>query len=161
MVGGEPTDDRSDEKLVAAVNGGEEQSMRLGLNERPMPVASHPYVWARHKIAELADSSMTSPPNGQDRQIRQLALDYNLMSAYTAFVAVDATRRNKGKYGTMVHQAVPVPEGVNYHTTVDQWPLSHPIKNEKRTAPEKGAVRVNRFWADKLIRIPTGLPCLR
>ena len=40
------------------------------------------------------------------------------MSDYTAFVAVDASRRTAGSHGTTVHQAVPVPEGVRYQTTV-------------------------------------------
>ena len=62
---------------------------------------------------------MTGQASGQARKIRQLALDYNLMSAYTSFVAVDATRRTKDSFGTTVHHAVPVPEGVSYRTTVD------------------------------------------
>jgi Ca-activated chloride channel family protein len=53
-------------------------------------------------------------------QIRQLALDYNLMSAYTSFVAVDSTHRTAGSRGTTVPVAVPVPEGVRYETTVDE-----------------------------------------
>ena len=42
------------------------------------------------------------------------------MSDYTAFVAVDASRRTAGGHGTTVHQAVPVPEGVRYETTVGE-----------------------------------------
>ena len=41
------------------------------------------------------------------------------MSAYTAFVAVDASRVTEGDHGTVVNVAVPVPEGVRYETTVD------------------------------------------
>ena len=51
-------------------------------------------------------------------QIKQVALDYGLMSAFTAFVAVDTTRRTEEKEGTTVPVAVPVPEGVKYETTV-------------------------------------------
>jgi Ca-activated chloride channel family protein len=42
------------------------------------------------------------------------------MSAFTAFVAVDSTRRTEGAEGTTVPVAVPVPEGVKYHTTVPE-----------------------------------------
>ena len=52
------------------------------------------------------------------RQIKQVALDYGLMSAFTAFVAVDSTRRTKGTGAATVPVAVTVPEGVNYETTV-------------------------------------------
>jgi hypothetical protein len=41
------------------------------------------------------------------------------MSAYTSFVAVDATERTAGERGTTVNQAVPVPAGVRYDTTVN------------------------------------------
>jgi hypothetical protein len=45
-------------------------------------------------------------------------MDYNLMSPFTAFVAVDALRRTAGDYGTTVAVPVPVPDGVRYETTV-------------------------------------------
>ena len=50
--------------------------------------------------------------------IRRTALDYQLMSDYTAFVAVDASQRTSGSYGVTVVQPVPVPAGVRYETTV-------------------------------------------
>ena len=55
-------------------------------------------------------------------QIKQVALDYGLMSAFTAFIAVDSTRQTEGTEGTTVPVAVPVPEGVKYHTTVPEKP---------------------------------------
>ena len=39
---------------------------------------------------------------------------------FTAFVAVDSTRRTEGAEGTTVPVAVPVPEGVKYQTTVPE-----------------------------------------
>jgi hypothetical protein len=42
------------------------------------------------------------------------------MSAFTAFVAVDSTRKTAGSEGTTVPAAVPVPDGVNYDTTVKE-----------------------------------------
>ena len=53
-------------------------------------------------------------------QIRQTALDYELMSDYTSFVAVDASAITAGSSGTTVYQAVPVPEGVRYETAVER-----------------------------------------
>jgi len=102
---------------VSGLVGGETQARRIGLDSTAAP--SLPAIWARQKIAHIADQSMTG--TGASRapdRIRRLALDYNLMSAYTSFVAVDASRRTKGATGTTVHQSVPVPEGVSYRTTV-------------------------------------------
>ena len=53
-------------------------------------------------------------------QIKQVALQYGLMSAYTAFVAVDSLTRTTGDFGTTVAIPVPVPEGVRYDTTVQE-----------------------------------------
>ena len=81
-----------------------------------------PSVWARKKIGDLADQSLSEPDADLPMQIKKVALDYGLMSAYTAFIAVDSTRRTEGSEGTTVPVAVPVPEGVKYHTTVPEKP---------------------------------------
>jgi Ca-activated chloride channel homolog len=82
--------------------------------------AGLPSVWARMKIADLAGQSIDAPDAGLPEQIKRVALDYNLMSAFTAFVAVDSTRPTEGAEGTTVPVAVPVPEGVKYETTVPE-----------------------------------------
>lgn len=82
-------------------------------------------VWARARIAELNDElTLASHAETSDLKaaIRQTALDHNLMSAYTAFIAVDASGRTQGDYGVTVHVPVPVPAGVEYDTTVEPDP---------------------------------------
>jgi len=69
-------------------------------------------IWARQKIAEL------SLARSREREIKKTALDYSLLSQFTAFVAVDSSRRTRGAEGTTVPMAVPVPKGVKYETTV-------------------------------------------
>ena len=77
-------------------------------------------VWARVNIAELTDRQATAgDPHGELRDaIRRIALQHQLASDYTSFVAVDSSEITEGKYGVTVRQAVPVPEGVHYETTV-------------------------------------------
>ncbi|MBN2360120.1 MAG: VWA domain-containing protein [Deltaproteobacteria bacterium] len=76
-------------------------------------------VWARMKIADLAERSLWEDSGGElSSQIKQVALDYGLLSQYTAFVAVDDSRVTAGDHGTTVAQPVPVPAGVRYETTV-------------------------------------------
>ena len=53
--------------------------------------AGLPAVWARMKIADLADWATYDTLADLPGQIKQVALEYGLMSSYTAFVAVDAT----------------------------------------------------------------------
>ncbi len=79
-------------------------------------------LWARLRIADLSDrqARQSDPYRRLERAIRDTALEYQLVSAYTAFVAVDASRRTAGEYGTTVRQAVPVPEGVRYGTAINR-----------------------------------------
>jgi len=75
-----------------------------------------PVLWARSKLGDLYDR--LDPFNAG--AIKRLALDYGLISDYTAFVAVDASDRTAGRSGTTVPVAVPVPKGVKYETTAEQ-----------------------------------------
>ncbi len=82
--------------------------------------AGLPSVWARMKIADLYDQATYDPNPDLRGDIKQVALEYGLMSAYTAFVAVDSATRTAGEHGTTVHVPVPVPAGVRYDTTVQE-----------------------------------------
>ena len=77
-------------------------------------------VWARHKIADLMIQATQLPELREQmkQSVLQTALNYNLMSAYTAFIAVDSITRTRGEFGTTVAVPLPVPEGVRYETTL-------------------------------------------
>jgi len=85
--------------------------------------AAHPgiaCVWARKKIEDLANQATYDSNTDLPGEIKQVALEYGLMSAYTAFVAVDSSRQTAGEHGVTVDVPVPVPDGVRYETTVQQ-----------------------------------------
>ena len=75
-------------------------------------------VWARKKIETLANQAIYDTNPDLPGQIKQVALAYGLMSAYTAFIAVDSSRTTAGDHGITVSVPVPVPDGVRYDTTV-------------------------------------------
>src|SRR5882762_842954 len=79
-----------------------------------------PSVWARMKIADLSDRALLDASSELTDEIKQTALDFGLMSEFTAFVAVDSSRVTAGREGTTVPVAVPVPDGVKYETTVPE-----------------------------------------
>jgi Ca-activated chloride channel family protein len=86
--------------------------------------ASHPgiaCVWARKKIETLANQATYNSDSELPMEIRQVALEYGLMSAYTAFIAVDSSSRTSGSQGATVNVPVPVPYGVRYDTTVQEY----------------------------------------
>ena len=78
-------------------------------------------VWARHKIADLKNQMTQAPELAEqiEQTVLQTALNHNLMSSYTAFIAVDSMTKTDGAFGTTVAVPVPTPEGVQYETTVD------------------------------------------
>ncbi len=71
------------------------------------------YLWARQRIATLADYNRIHPDDGRVAAVRELGLQYHLLTAYTSFVAVDTLVRRTGEPGTTVQQPLPLPEGVS------------------------------------------------
>ncbi len=106
--------------LGKAGDATQEIALSVNLNEAEVTHTEIPSVWARMRIADLADQSTYDRDNELPQQIKQVALEYSLMSAYTAFVAVDSLTRTAGEFGTTVAVPVRVPEGVRYETTVQK-----------------------------------------
>jgi Ca-activated chloride channel family protein len=70
------------------------------------------YLWARNRIAQLADFNKLMPDDETAREILRLGLAYNLLTDYTSFIAVDKVVRNAGGQSTTVDQPSPLPDGV-------------------------------------------------
>jgi Ca-activated chloride channel family protein len=80
--------------------------------------ASHPalrQLWARERIRLLSDYNQFGETGERTKQITSLGLTYNLLTAYTSFVAIDTVVRNQGGQNTQVVQPLPMPEGVSDH----------------------------------------------
>ncbi len=71
------------------------------------------YLWARNRITRLADMNKLRRHDSRIKEVTELGLKYNLMTAYTSFVAVDSAVRNEGGDGTTVKQPLPLPKGVD------------------------------------------------
>jgi Ca-activated chloride channel family protein len=73
------------------------------------------YLWARERIRTLSDYASTGY-DGSDEykpQVLELGLKYNLLTAYTSFIAIDNDFWNKEGNSTTVTQPLPLPEGVS------------------------------------------------
>ncbi|MBX2875273.1 MAG: VWA domain-containing protein [Saprospiraceae bacterium] len=71
------------------------------------------YLWAREKIRLLDDYNQVSYSDERIAEVTQLGLDYNLMTAYTSFIAVDnEVVKNEDGEIVSVKQALPLPSGV-------------------------------------------------
>lgn len=71
------------------------------------------FLWARHKITLLSDYNRLRQDDVRVREVTDLGLRNNLLTAYTSFVAVDSEMRNKNGKPTEVRQPLPLPQGVS------------------------------------------------
>ncbi len=71
------------------------------------------YLWARTRVAALADYSDAGVSEKNEEQITRLGLTYGLLTPYTSFVAVLEKRRNKQGPARDVEQPLPLPMGVS------------------------------------------------
>jgi Ca-activated chloride channel family protein len=88
----------------------------------------------------LSDYNMLRPDDERVKEVTDLGLTYNLLTAYTSFVAVDSEVRNKDGKTTTVNQPLPLPEGVS------DYAVGGMIKS---AAPEPLTLRENFFVKDK------------
>lgn len=78
----------ADGKIKITGRGGSEQiEMQLALADSSTNPAL-PYLWARSRIATLGDYQKLAPDDETVTEITNLGLTYNLLTDYTAFVAV-------------------------------------------------------------------------
>lgn len=75
------------------------------------------YLWARKRIELLDDYTGLSPYEKDNaehiQEVTRLGLKYNLLTAYTSFIAIDPNVRNKDGKSTTIKQPLPLPEGVS------------------------------------------------
>jgi Ca-activated chloride channel family protein len=72
------------------------------------------YLWAREKIRQCDDlSNLGYGTSEVEQEVTRLGLDYNLLTNYTSFIAIDTEVRNHEGIGTTVSQPLPLPDGVS------------------------------------------------
>lgn len=72
-----------------------------------------PCLWARTRLGRLTDFSSSEDDQATRREVTQLGLNYNLLTAYTSFVAVHEKVRNSTGSADDVDQPLPLPHGVS------------------------------------------------
>ena len=79
--------------------------------ERTNPALT--YLWARERIRILDDYTNLASNDAHANEITALGLKYNLLTAFTSFVAIDSEIRNQAGNITTVKQPLPLPQGVS------------------------------------------------
>jgi len=104
---------------LRGVTGAGKKTLRLdigelaeaGKNENP----ALPTLWARQRIARLADDIEVGTDSEAKLEVTNLGLSYHLLTEYTSFLAVDSEVREAadGTEKESVAQPLPLPQGVN------------------------------------------------
>lgn len=83
------------------------------------------YLWAREKIRILDDyANIGYETQEVQDQVTALGLEYNLLTRYTSFVAIDSEIRNQDGSSTTVRQPLPLPQGVSNYAIGGAMPKS-------------------------------------
>jgi Ca-activated chloride channel family protein len=67
--------------------------------------------------------------NSTEKEVTALGLKYNLLTAYTSFIAIDSEIRNTTGQSVTVKQPLPLPEGVS------NYAVGYTSSNKRYTAP--------------------------
>ncbi|HIO72420.1 MAG TPA: TonB family protein, partial [Flavobacteriales bacterium] len=96
-------------------NGLGEYAASLDVKEASMDGANSAlrYLWARNQIAMLDDYNHVAFDENVKKEVIKLGMSYNLLTAYTSFVAVDSQVRNSSGEIISVKQPLPLPGGVS------------------------------------------------
>jgi len=82
-------------------------------NAKTTDTAALRHLWARNRISALSDQEALEGGDTYAKAITDLGLQYNLLTQYTSFIAIDQVVRNKAPAdSTGVNQPSPLPEGV-------------------------------------------------
>ncbi len=103
------------EITLAGVTGNRTYQQKVNVDEEK-PLSENSalrYLWARSRVAVLNDYNNLSPDDKRVAEVTRLGLTYNLLTAYTSFVAIDSEVRLKEGKATTVKQPLPLPQGVS------------------------------------------------
>ncbi|HBD08896.1 MAG TPA: trypsin [Syntrophobacteraceae bacterium] len=110
------------------------------------------YLWARSRIARLADFAMGRAPEENKEHITQLGLEYSLLTQYTSFVAVLEEIRNTGPRATDVDQPLPLPLHVS-NLAVGGGGVNTPEPELTVLIPLTILILLGGFWYGKRFRL--------
>ncbi len=99
---------------LSGISGNGKYSAALNVSQTtPDKSEALKYLWARQRIILLSDYNSLRQDDKRIREVTDLGLKYNLLTAYTSFVAVDTEIRNKNGRPVTVKQPLPLPQGVS------------------------------------------------
>ncbi len=105
------------------------------------------YLWARERIRNIADYNQHNITEAAKAETTRLGLKYNLLTAYTSFIAVEEDIANEQPDATQqVKQPLPLPQGVSNHAVGFALSISG-ISGAELLANNRVSIRNVLFYA--------------
>ena len=121
---GEPNGQATGKLIIEGRNANGLQRSELAVDGSVSPdAAALRHLWARERIAALADEEALVGGQAQKSAITTLGLRYGLLTNYTSFIAVDERARST-QTPEGVDQPLPLPEGVGKHAVGGATPVT-------------------------------------
>ncbi len=131
--------------VVRGYRGGEawRQELDVEIPERAPENAALAATWARAKVDELLARDLAALQNGQfperiKDQVVEIALAHEILTPFTAFVAVEERVVNEGGQQRTVTVPVEMPQGVRYEGIFDEAERASSLAF-RSVAPQAGA----------------------
>ncbi|SKB11085.1 conserved hypothetical protein [Planktothrix sp. PCC 11201] len=136
LFGKKPDDNSGVLQIRGSVAGGTVYQQDFNLNFQPGGNPAVAQLWGRSRIKALMNQMVQGDTKRGVEAVTDTALTYQLLSQYTAFVAVsDDVRVNPSQASVSVQVPVEMPEAVNYrgiasnHLKLNQFPGSSASMN--------------------------------
>ena len=134
---------KADGKIILRGKSGEKTysiSLPLATAKSSESNSAIKYLWARERIRTLSDYASTGYGDEEEykKPVVELGLKYNLLTAYTSFVAIDSQIRNGSGNSTTMTQPLPLPEGVSDQAVGGVVALGYGIMSECNSTSATG-----------------------
>jgi hypothetical protein len=108
--------------VVSGMSGQGRFEQALSLRPSDVRAENAPlrWLWARKWVETLEDERHMGGGKPVEEAITNLGLGYNLLTAFTSFVAVDTAVVNQGGASEAVKQPLPLPEGVSNQAVAEE-----------------------------------------
>ncbi|MDG3496086.1 VIT domain-containing protein [Pseudanabaena catenata USMAC16] len=155
-------------RITGIAAGGEryEQTINVNFGDRNSNLGIA-QLWGRARIKDLMNQMFAGEVKSLVDAVTQTALDYRLLSQYTAFVAVsDEVRVNPDGEKVTVQVPVELPEGVSYdgvfgnesNALLKPAPMLSPSPSYNAPSPTQGSLRT-RLQSNN-VGLPSPLPAV-
>jgi Ca-activated chloride channel homolog len=112
--------------ILRGEQSGQPFELRVTVPETAVQEPAIGRLWAQARVEDLLEQQVLEPDRAEQihAEVLQLALEFNLLTAYTSFVALDQAETASSAQGRIIHVAQPLPQGLWSNAAMPPMPSS-------------------------------------